>query len=196
MRTVKLFGSLTSPYVRQCRVVALATNAPLELVETDAAASGSLTPTGRVPFFRDGSLMLTDSASITRYLREYAGQVFLPTVADQELFQLAGTVLDTGINLFLFERHDGLLPSASKYLTKQEARVRSGLSALNDGPLPDRAPLGDAAIRLACLLGWGRFRNRFTLDGFGRLSQFLDLADSWEPFATTAPPLGAPPPRA
>lgn len=140
--------------------------------------------------------MLTDSASITRYLREKAGQPFLPSVMDQELFALSATVLDTAINLFLFERHDGLLPGASKYLTKQAARVSSGLHALNEGPLSESVPLGDASIRLACVLAWGRFRNRFTLDGFERLSRFLDLADSWEPFAKTAPPLGAPPPRA
>jgi glutathione S-transferase len=192
---VELFGSLTSPYVRQCRVVALDTGARFRLVEVDPADSGSHTPTARIPFLKDGDVVLTDSASITRYLREKAGQVFLPTVADQDLFSLAGTVLDTSINLFQFERHDGLLPSQSKYLAKQAARVASGLRAMSEGPLPSELPLGDAAIRIACLLAWGRFRKRFSLEGFERLERFLDLADSWQPFVQTTPPTQGLPPR-
>lgn len=191
---MNLFGSYTSPYVRHCRIVLLETGIPCSLVETDSVGAATETPTMRVPFFRDGDLTLTDSASICRYLREKAGQPFLPTVADLELFSLAGTVLDTGINLFLFERQDGLLPERSKYLTKQATRLATGLRALNDGPLPEKAPFGDGALRLACLLGWGRFRERFSIDGLERLERFLALADSWEVFARTEPPVGAPPP--
>lgn len=191
---MELFGSYTSPYVRHCRIVALETGVPCALVETDAVGAATKTPTMRVPFFRDGDLTLTDSASICRYLREKAGQPFLPTVADQELFSLAGTVLDTGINLFLFERQDGLLPEKSKYLTKQATRLTMGLRALNESALPESAPFGDAALRVACLLAWGRFRNRFAIDGLERLERFLALSDSWELFARTAPPVGAPPP--
>lgn len=191
---MELFGSYTSPYVRHCRIVVLETGADCSLVETDATGAATKTPTMRVPFLRDGSLVLTDSASICRYLREKAVQPFLPRVSDLELFSLAGTVLDTAINLFLFERQDGLLPSQSKYLAKQMARVEAGLRALNAGPLPEAAPLGDAALRVACLLAWGRFRERFVIDGLENLQGFLAMADDYEPFARTSPPVGAPPP--
>ncbi len=191
---MELYGSYTSPYVRQCRVVLLDTGVPCKFVETDVASSAGKTPTMRIPFLRDGDLQLNDSASICRHLRERAGQKFLPTVRDQELFSLAGTVLDSAINIFLFERNDGLLPSQSTYLKKQSARVDAGLRALDEERLPLAGPLSDAEIRLACLLGWGRFRKRFSIDGLDNLARFLEGADAWPPFAETEPPEGAPPP--
>jgi glutathione S-transferase len=112
-------------------------------------------------------------------------------LADFDLFCLANTVLDTGINVFLFERQDGLLPQASKYLSKQAARVESGLDELEKRKLPTDLPKNDAALRVGCLLAWGRFRKRFNLEGRAKLRAFLHECDSYGPFSDTAPPAGA-----
>lgn len=191
---MKLYGSYTSPFVRHCRTVLLETGLPYEFVETAAGSSVNKSPTKKVPYLEDGDLKLSDSSSIVMHLRQKAGSPFLAEVADYDLYCLVNTLLDTGINVFLFERLDGLLPQNSKYLQRQVARLESGLAELERRPLPSEPPLNDDAIRLACFLDWGLFRKRFTFDEYPKLTAFYELARSWEPFAKTAPPQDAPPP--
>jgi glutathione S-transferase len=92
---VELFGSFTSPYVRHCRIVLAESGQNCDFVETDYAQSAAKSPTRRVPFLRDADLMLTDSTSILRYLREKAGQPFFPELIDFDFFLLVNTALDT-----------------------------------------------------------------------------------------------------
>ena len=184
-----LYGSYTSPFVRHCRIVLRETELSFEFVEVQGADPKNPSPTKRVPYFEDGGRQLSDSSSIIRYLREKSGTPFLASVEDFDLFCLANTVLDSAINVFLFERVEGLLPSHSKYLTRQMARIESGLSELEQRPLPEVAN-DDAGLRLGCLLAWGRFRQRFTLHGRPNLQALLTKCDAYEPFASTAPPAG------
>ena len=74
---MKLYGSLTSPYVRHARIAIAQSGFQCEFEEADYARSAELSPTARVPFFEDGDLMLTDSSSILKYVREKAGTGFL-----------------------------------------------------------------------------------------------------------------------
>ena len=91
---MKLFGSYTSPYVRHCRIVLARNGQDCRFVETDYEQSAELSPARRVPFLYDDKLMLTDSASILRYLREKAGQPFFPDIRDYDLFLLVNTAMD------------------------------------------------------------------------------------------------------
>ncbi len=185
-----LYGSYTSPYVRHCRIALAQTDSAYELVEVASNDPRNPSPTRKVPYFADGSTGLSDSSSILKYLRQKAGVPFLESVEEFELYCLASTYLDAEINLFMFERVDGMKPEASKYLTRQRERVASGLSELDRGTLTHSLPLDDGQIRLACFLAWGVFRQRFSLAAYPSLQAFLDLANSWEVFQKTAPPEG------
>ncbi len=70
---MKLYGSLTSPYVRKCRVLIREKALPCEFVVADAGSAGSpvpaLNPLGKVPVLvRDDGSSLFDSPVILEYL--------------------------------------------------------------------------------------------------------------------------------
>ena len=193
MQPLTLHGSFTSPFVRHCRIVILQ-NFPdrLDFEEADYAASAADSPMQKVPYLRHGDVFLTDSTSILRYVREAAGQPFLPTLEDLELFCQANTLMDTTINLFLLEK-DGATPDNTPYLARQANRLRTGLAALETrlGAAPIEVEgFTDAHLRLACYLSWALFRGRITLDAHPSLIALLAAADALPQFADTSPPAG------
>lgn len=186
---MQLHGTLTSPYVRHCRIALAETGQAYELVETDYARSARLAPAKRVPFLQTDEFMLHDSLSILKFVRESAGQAFLPDVSDCDLFALTNTALDTAINLFLLEK-DGLTEQHSDYLARQAARVRAILDALErrSGALPRRDDaFSDGELRLGCFLDWALFRERLGLQGHPGLAAFLQRCRDYPAFASTAP---------
>lgn len=187
---VELYGSYTSPFVRHIRIALLESSSPFAFVETDAAGSAKLSPTQKVPFlkYRDGSQekMLTDSSAILKYIREQAGQPFFTDVALFNTYCTANTLLDTAINLFYLEK-DGVTPQQSAYLARQQGRLKTGLAELESLTLASKAPYNDAELRIACLLGWALFRNRFTLEGLPKLQKFLDGISQYPHFVATVP---------
>ena len=184
---MKLFGSYTSPYVRHCRIALAQTGLDCEFVETDYSQSAERSPTRRVPFLEHGELRFTDSASILRYLRESVGQRFFPDVREFDQFLLATTALDSTVNLFLLER-DGIGPDSAPYLERQQQRVDGTLEHL-ERLVADDAFIrgGDAALRLACYLSWGLFRERFSLSERPALAEFLAGYDRDPEFDHTHP---------
>jgi len=187
---VRLFGSLTSPYVRHCRIALGQAGIESELVATDYTASARQSPTQRVPFLEDGELRLTDSASILRHIRERQGRPFLPDIEDFDFFLLANTALDTTVNLFLLER-DGITPDACAYLKRQADRISSTLAELDKRTAMHSArpdPMtSDALLRLGCFLGWALFRERLDLRPYPALLQLLEALEKDPWFARTRP---------
>jgi len=184
---MKLFGSYTSPYVRHCRIVLAQTGQDCRFVETDYEQSAELSPARRVPFLYDDKLMLTDSASILRYLREKAGQPFFPDIRDYDLYLLVNTAMGSAVNLFLLER-DGITPADCGYLVRQRGRVEDTLSFL-DRQIGDGVPdaNSDGMIRLGCFLSWALFRERISLDDHAALAQFQRQFESDPQIAATHP---------
>jgi len=184
---MKLFGSYTSPYVRHIRIVLAQTGQDCKFVETDYEKSGELSPARRVPFLYDDKLMLTDSASILRCLREKAEQAFFPDIRDYDLFLLVNTAMGSAVNLFLLEK-DGITAADCGYLVRQKGRVDDILSFLDrqvgDG-LPDAN--SDGAIRLGCFLSWALFRERISLEDHAALAQFQRQFESDPEIAATHP---------
>ncbi|QOC23160.1 glutathione S-transferase [Wenzhouxiangella sp. AB-CW3] len=190
---MQLYGSFTSPYVRHCRIALIEGGIEFEFVETDYAASARLTPTRRVPFLKDGNLLLTDSASILRHIRETSRRPFLQTVEQADLFAMVNTAMDSTVNLFLLER-DGITPAQSPYLQRQADRVQDILNDLNERLLamndqPSQNRLNDALLRLGCFLDWARFRQRIDPARYSALQRFLDQLAPWPPFVATRPRL-------
>ncbi|WP_299594149.1 glutathione S-transferase [uncultured Microbulbifer sp.] len=185
---IKLFGSLTSPFVRHCRIALMQSGLEWEMVELDIHTNEDPgTPTLRVPFLEDGDVKLTDSTSIVKYVREKSGQVFIPGAKDLDRYCLANTLLDAAINLFLLER-SGIDISANKYTCRQQKRVEMILSELDLAPLPQAGHLDDADYRVAVGVAWGQFRNRFSIDAHANLQGLLEIAGKDPIFVETKPP--------
>ncbi len=183
---MKLYGSYTSPYVRHCRIALAQSGLVCEFVETDYEQSAEQSPACRVPYLRDGDLMLTDSASIVRHLREQAAQDFLPTIHDLDLFLLVNTAMDSSINLFLLEK-DGVTPRTSAYLARQQRRIVQILTELERRIETATDFSGDGTIRLGCFLSWALFRRRISLDSHPRLTEFQRHFESDPAIAATHP---------
>ncbi len=183
-----LYGSYTSPFVRHCRVALAQSGFDFEFVEADYAMSAERSPTAKVPFFSDGDIMLTDSSSILKFVREKSGKPYLKDIQDYELFTITNTVLDTSINLFLLE-NEGFGPGQINYLSRQQNRIESGLNELNTRFSAESDVSLDSSLRCACFLDWALFRDRITLDGLDNLQGLLDQANQDEVFTSTAPNL-------
>ncbi len=184
---MQLFGSYTSPYVRHCRIALAETDLRCEFVESDTRTSAERSPTQKLPFLQDGELLLTDSSSILRYLREKAGQPFFPSLRDYDNFCLANTLMDAAQILLVLER-DGLTPAQSPYLERQQRRIDTALDALAQCTFRSHPPYSDFELRLGCVLAWGQYRNRFSFQQYARLTELLEGLDQYAPFAETAPP--------
>ena len=184
---MKLHGSYTSPFVRHCRIALMQEGVDFDFVETDHAMSAETSPAAKVPFLADGDLLLTDSSSILKYVREKSGGSFLADLDDYENFALTNTVLDSMINVFLLE-NEGFGADKIQYVGRQKNRISSGLKTLNQRVDPARGITMDSALRCACFIDWALFRKRITLDGLDNLRDLLAVANEVEVFAATAPP--------
>lgn len=182
---MQLHGTYTSPYVRHCRIVVAQENVNCGFVETTAGESGAYTATLRVPFLVDGDLQLNDSLSIIRHLRAQNDHKLFRDASDLDFFCTVNTALDTAVNIFQFER-DGIITGA--YLDLQRDRLAGLFHELNEKPSHFDGQWTDAWIRLACLLGWVRFRDRYDVSQHPSLECFLAGADRWSLFAETTPP--------
>ena len=194
---MQLFGYKASPFVRHVRIALMQTQAlrqtqnAAEFIEIDGDYSAKHSPSMKVPFLKDGNLTLTDSTSILRYIREHAGQKFLPNIQSLDTYCLINTLLDSTINIFLLER-DGLDPKSEAYqniayLKRQHARIKNGLEHLNSLKLNEQTLDIDVQLRLDCFLAWGLFPKRFTLDNLPHLQAQLDATHHDELFTLTQP---------
>ncbi len=184
---MKLYGSYTSPFVRHCRVAVLQAGFDFEFIEADYAASAAQSPTSKVPYLAADDMLLTDSSTIIKYVREKAGHSFLAELDDYENFTLVNTAMDSVINLFLLE-NDGIGPAQVKYLSRQNNRVASILATLDERFAQEQSISRDGALRCACFIDWALFRRRIDIDAYGHLQGLLAAARAVEVFADTAPP--------
>ena len=113
---MKLLGSLTSPYVRKCRVVALELGLPLTMAVTVPLDDGTVlleaNPLGKVPaLLLDDGTAIFDSPVIAAYLMSLApGQALLPKTGPAHWHvltteALADGVLDAAIALRIESSH-------------------------------------------------------------------------------------------
>ena len=99
---------------------------------------------------------------------------------------MADTLTDAGINQFMMEK-EGATGDRFPYLARQQYRVLKGLGELNRRLDPGDGIGRDGALRTACLIGWGLFRNRFSLDGLDNLRGLMEAAGQDPAFVETAP---------
>ncbi len=183
---MKLHGSLVSPFVRHCRIALSQEDLAFEFIEVDYDTSAKNSPTKKVPYLVDGDLLLSDSRTILKYAREKAGKSYLEDIQDFELFEIANTMIDSAINLFLLE-NNGLTPDKVPYLARQQLRIDDGLKELNRRIDPSNGIQSDGVVRCVCFIDWAVFRKRISIEGLDNLIQLKTIAAKDSVIATTAP---------
>ncbi|MHB8622097.1 MAG: glutathione S-transferase N-terminal domain-containing protein [Sulfuricaulis sp.] len=132
---MKLYGSLTSPYVRKARILIREKNLPGEFVVADAWAADSpvpaLNPLGKVPVLAlDNSELLYDSPVIVEYLDSMKPPALLPAAgaARWQMLRwqaLADGILDAVVTRLLESRRPAAQQSAENIRRQEEKIARS-----------------------------------------------------------------------
>ena len=161
---MKLYGSLTSPYVRKARVLIREKNLACEFVVADAWAADSpipaLNPLGKVPVLAlDNGEVLFDSPVIVEYLDAPKTPALLAVsgAARWEMLRwqaLADGMLDATVSRLLESRRPAEQQSAENIRCQEEKIARSlkyTEDRLPSGPwlVSDRCTLADLVVAVA-----------------------------------------------
>ena len=204
--TMKLIGSLASPYVRKVRVVMAEKKLDYrfheENVWSDDTAISAANPLGQVPcLVMEGGEAVFDSRVIVEYLDTLSpvGRLIPGTGRERAEVKtweaLADGVLDAGVLARLEATWDGRQDGerSQAWIDRQMGKMRAGLAAmslgLGDKPYCSGIHLSLSDIAVGCALGWLEFRFpeiawRTEYPNLGRL---LDKLMQRPSFADTKP---------
>jgi len=197
---MRLFGTVTSPYVRRVRIVAHELGLSYELVdvftEAGQAAMRAANPSWKVPALELGGQVILDSRVITEHLLRVHGPGPLTPHApdDRVTSNLRITIdgaLDALINTFYLAR-DGITREQASYLDKQHERAASAFTWLEDqvdaGWPGGGKGFGLAEIGLCTAIGWMRFRETYPIERHPKLLRLAEHHGARESVVATAPP--------
>ncbi|HEX6242765.1 MAG TPA: glutathione S-transferase family protein [Polyangiales bacterium] len=196
---IRLYGTITSPYVRRVRVVAEELGLAHELIDTATDAGQARlrekTPTWKVPAADIDGLLVFDSHAITELLLERVGSdAIAPWRVDdveaRNVLNVVDGALDALINVF-YLRKEGVDVDQVPYLKKQQGRARAALGWLENHAyepyLTSKRQFGLPEIGLGTALGWMRFRNAYPIDDHPRLLRCLEQLEQRASFRATQP---------
>jgi len=198
---MRLFGTLTSPYVRAVRFVLADLKLPYTLVETFTDEGQALlretNPLWKVPTLDLGGEVLWDSKLILDRLLADHGTGSLRAETDDSRWQeqrfraTVDELLSTMIKIF-YLRKDGVEVDGIPFLAKDLARARSTLAWLEQqlhGSFCTPAEgFGRTELALYMALDWFRFRAVLPFDEHAGLRAFLDAHAGHPLLVETAPP--------
>lgn len=184
---MKLITSLTSPYARKARIVALEKNLPVETAVdvpwNEDTGVIKLNPLGKVPVLvTDAGDALYDSRVIVEYLDNLSGQTLAPKdlnerIKVKHLEALADGIMDASLALFAERRKRPSELQHPWWIDRQFGKVHRGLQYLNDLLGQKEYFYGDnltvADIAVASALGYVGLR--FS-DDFNWQNQYPNLA--------------------
>lgn len=170
---MKLIGSLTSPYVRKVRIVALEKRIELEFSvdipwNPDSKVPDS-NPLGKVPvlILDDGSTLF-DSRVIVEYLDTVTPVSRLipegnrQRIAVKRWEALADGVTDAAALIYLERTKRAPEQQSAEWITRQEQKVMRGLAAMAEDLSEKKWCTGDlmnlSDVAVACTLGFLDFR--------------------------------------
>ncbi len=161
---MKLYGSLTSPYVRKARILIREKNLACEFVVTDAWAADSpvpaLNPLGKVPVLTlDNGELLFDSPVIIEYLDSMNASALLPASGEARWQMLrwealADGILDAVVTRLLESRRAAAQQSVEN-IRRQEEKIARSLDYserhLSSGPwlMSDHFTIADLTMGVA-----------------------------------------------
>ena len=199
---MKLYGSLTSPYVRKARILIREKNLACEFIVADAWAADSpipaLNPLGKVPVLAlDSGEALFDSPVIVEYLDALGAPALLPGsgTGRWEMLRwqaLADGMLDAAVSRLLESRRPAQQQSAEN-IRRQEDKIARSMEyterRLGQGPwlMENRFTLADLVMAVA--LEYIDFRYPHDWRGrHARLAQWLAGVSARPSLIETRPP--------
>lgn len=201
---MKLYGSLTSPYVRKVRVLLREKNISCEFVIASAADPGgpvpALNPLGKVPVLTlDNGEALFDSPVIVEYLDALTAPAWLPAPGEarwamRRLEALADGMMDAVVARLLETRKPPAQQTAD-FIRNQEAKVARSLCYAErqlgnrSWFISDRFGLADLAIGVALEYIDFRYAHDWR-SGHPRLAQWLAGVGARPSFLETQHPSG------
>lgn len=199
---MKLYGSLTSPYVRKARIMIREKNLPGEFVVADAWAADSpvpaLNPLGKVPVLAlDNGELLFDSPVIIEYLDSMRAPALLPASGEARWQMLrwaalADGILDAVVTRLLESRRSAVQQSAEN-IRRQEEKITRSLDYterhLGNGPwlMSDHFTVADLAMGVALEYIDFRYPHDWRRD-HRRLGLWLAGVSARPAFIDTLPP--------
>lgn len=197
---MKLYGTLTSPFVRRVRVVAAELSLPFTLVDafTDEgqAALRQASPIWKVPALELDGKLLWDSGHIVDHLLERHGHGPLRVESPEE--RIDGRNLRVAIDeallalvRFFYLRRDGVDVEQPAYLQKEKARVASILSfveaQLKGSSFADDGGFGLSELTLVTALDWMAFRQTWDASASPAFMRFLEAHETRTSLVETKP---------
>lgn len=146
-----LHGSLRSPYVRKCRIVALENeiDLPLDIHSVLDPETPPPSPLLRIPSLQmDDGRLLIDS----RVICDYLNGMNTRTLEDRHLEAVADGIMDRSVSRFLMVREDRQYHNRAQ-LERWESAIRKTLDMLN-ADVPPKEPFEIGQISLICALGY------------------------------------------
>jgi glutathione S-transferase len=196
---IRLYGTITSPYVRRVRIVAAELGFDCELLETASdqgqARLRERTPIWKVPAAEIDGKLVFDSHVITELLLSRARSAALAPLSLDDLparnvISVADGALDSMINAFYLAK-EGITPDKAPYLKKQHARAESALSWLSAQAqgswMTDKKQVGLPEIAVGTALAWLRFRDVYPIVRHPALLAVLEALEQRPSFANTQP---------
>lgn len=186
---MKLYGSITSPFVRRVRFLCHQLGHGFEMIdsltEEGQAAMRDKNPIWKVPCVEIDGLVIWDSHTIIEYLTEkYKGDPKLLRRPEgnehwheRNLVTAADGCVESAINVFYLKK-DGVSVLDVAYLKKQMARVESILawlkSQLYGHYFTSEERIGMSELTLYCILDWLRFRAMYAVEADPVLKGYLE----------------------
>lgn len=199
---MKLYGSLTSPYVRKARILLEEKNIACELVVDSPWEAESkipqLNPLGKVPVLMlDNGKPLFDSSLILEYLDSLGGEPLIPARGDARWdvlrwANLGQGMLDATVVRLLESRRPADKQDAS-VIKRQESKIASALAFAEQSARGDAYLVGGrfslADLAFATALEYLDFRYAHDWrSGHARLAHWLAGISARGSFVATVPP--------
>jgi len=185
---MKLYGTITSPFVRRVRVVADEVGCATEMVDTakdeGMAALRAVSPIRKVPVAVVDGRTLFDSNVIAEWLLGTHGYGTLAPPVDRwrekNLVNAADSAIDSAIQLF-YLRRDGVPAEGSAFEKRQMERVDAIFEWLSGELADGKSFEGSGRFSLAelsviCALDWMDFRKAYPTE---RAPKLLALRAAW-----------------
>ncbi len=194
---MKLYGTVTSPFVRRVRVVASELSVDVDRIDTATDAGqlllAKLNPIRKVPAAQIDGRTLFDSRVIIDWLTTTRGWGTLAPPRDhwreQNVLNAIDGAADAAISLFYLKR-DGVAIEGSPFALRQTDRVASIFAWLSTELCADQSSFrnsgefGVPELSLICMLDWMDFRAAYPTQTAPALQQ---LRQTWH----TRPSLAA-----
>lgn len=200
---MQLYGSLTSPFVRACRIAAieLGLDDVLELVPTivrptepNVAYGKTINPLRRVPALQsEDEDIIVDSRVIIEYMNERAAGAIIPREPIDRIRSLNRHAICAGATEALVSAvyENRLRPEEKRWTAWADDQVFKAQAALDwcEARVNDFSSFDIGSIALVCLLGYATFRfpQMDWLHDRRNLKAYLESVSSRKSVVDTAP---------